>query len=212
MKVLLLGNGEINDYVKLKENIFEKYDKVISVDGGAKHLGPLDLIPDLMIGDFDSISEELLIKYKNSKIYKYNPEKNQTDSEIAFDTVEKMKAQYVHCVGFTGSRLDHSMSNMLLLLRYKDLNMYLIDENNIVFNCAKTCRIKKREKFYLSLVILSDIEDLKIEGVKYPLDNKYISFPSSLTLSNEITEAEASISFSKGNIIAMLSRESTLGL
>lgn len=208
MNILVLGSGNVDDYNQIKKKILNVYDYIISVDGGAKHLEPLGLKPNLLIGDFDSIDLELLNKYKkDAKIDSYNPEKDETDSELAFVKVEELKPEIVHVVGFLGGRMDHTLNNVLLLVRYKNINIQLIDEKNIAFYCNKSCKIQKREGYYLSLLVLSDIEGLNLSGVKYPLIDKSIEFPSSLTISNQIVDNEAFIEYSEGELIVILSKD-----
>ncbi|MEA3422255.1 MAG: thiamine diphosphokinase, partial [Bacillota bacterium] len=114
MNILVLGSGNVDDYNQIKKKILNVYDYIISVDGGAKHLEPLGLKPNLLIGDFDSIDLELLNKYKkDAKIDSYNPEKDETDSELAFVKVEELKPEIVHVVGFLGGRMDHTLNNVL---------------------------------------------------------------------------------------------------
>jgi|LGOV01.1.fsa_nt_gb thiamine pyrophosphokinase len=208
MNILVLGSGNVDDYNQIEEKLLKSYDYIISVDGGAKHLEPLDLKPDLLIGDFDSIDYELLNQYKDiADVESYNSEKDETDSELAFMKVEELKPEIVHVVGFLGGRTDHTLNNVMLLIRYKNINIQLIDEKNIVFYCNKSCKIQKREGYYLSLLVLSDIKGLNLSGVKYPLIDKNIKFPSSLTISNQIIENEASIEYSEGKLIAILSKD-----
>ena len=63
MRILLISGGSINidwaaDFVKINN-----YDKIIAVDGGLSAANLLQLIPDVIVGDFDTVSQELLEQY-----------------------------------------------------------------------------------------------------------------------------------------------------
>ena len=69
MKVCIVLNGEIKNYQKTKEIILkEKYDYIIGADGGCNHLYKMNIIPNYIIGDLDSINEELISYYKNKNV------------------------------------------------------------------------------------------------------------------------------------------------
>jgi len=207
MNVLIVGNGEIIDYIVMKKKLLDGYDYVISVDGGARHLEYLSMIPDVMIGDFDSIDDELLEIYIYIKKERFLKEKDLTDSELAFKELEKLKPKLVHVVGFLGDRWDHSLSNILLLEKYKHIDIHLIDEKNEVFYCDKFCKIEKKEGYYLSVLPLSDIDGLTIKGSKYELENKQIVFPTSRTISNEWIGKYITVEYTKGKLIIIVSRD-----
>ena len=94
MKVCIVLNGEIKNYQKTKEIILkEKYDHIIGADGGCNHLYKMNIIPNYIIGDLDSINEELISYYKNKNVIfeKYPTHKDETDSEICIDLAKKIK-------------------------------------------------------------------------------------------------------------------------
>ncbi|MFW5979554.1 MAG: thiamine diphosphokinase, partial [Halanaerobium sp.] len=76
------GKGDLQQFIERKE-----IDFIIAVDGGANKLKSLGLMPDLIIGDLDSITNKNKKYYsqQNVKTIKYPVEKDQTDSEIAVD-------------------------------------------------------------------------------------------------------------------------------
>lgn len=207
MKILLIGSGEINSYEKLKSKMLSSYDKVIAVDGGANHLEGLQLEPSLLIGDFDSIDEDIYDSYEHVKRERYPSEKDFTDSELAFDIIKCESPDFVHIIGFWGSRWDHSLSNLMLLVKYKDLHIVMLDENNEAMYCHKKTSIKKKKGHFLSLIPFNDISELTIKHVKYPLDKKNIQWPSSLTLSNEILGDEATIEYQSGDMVILISKD-----
>ena len=68
MKACIVLNGEVRDYEFLKSNFQNnKYDFIICADGGAKHLYKINIIPDYIIGDLDSLNSEIISFYKENK-------------------------------------------------------------------------------------------------------------------------------------------------
>ena len=62
------------------------FDMVIAVDGGLKAVKELGLVPDYIVGDFDSVSNEIredFHQYPNIVWEQHKPEKNETDTELA---------------------------------------------------------------------------------------------------------------------------------
>ena len=56
-RAILFVNGNLSDVSQAKK-IISKDDFLIAVDGGASHIKKLKLIPNIVIGDMDSISRE----------------------------------------------------------------------------------------------------------------------------------------------------------
>ena len=69
MKVCIVLNGEIKDYNKTKEIIHkENYDYIIGADGGCNHLFKMNIIPNYIMGDLDSINRDVIEYYKNKNV------------------------------------------------------------------------------------------------------------------------------------------------
>ena len=64
----------------------ETFDKIIAVDGGLKAVKELGLVPDYIVGDFDSVSNEIREEFRQYPFIvweQHKPEKNETDTELA---------------------------------------------------------------------------------------------------------------------------------
>ncbi|HHY79606.1 MAG TPA: thiamine diphosphokinase, partial [Thermoanaerobacter sp.] len=123
MKVLIISNGDIKDY-NFYEKLLKDVDMVICADGGANHAYQMKIKPDLIIGDFDSIKEEILEFYENEgvRIEKFPPMKDETDTQLAMLKAIELGATDVTFIGVIGERFDHSYANLSLLL-------YLLNRN-----------------------------------------------------------------------------------
>ena len=113
MKCLIMSGGE-----KPKDEVIRKYasscELIIGVDKGCNYLYDLNITPQYIVGDFDSSKAEVIKKLENlgAVKYKYNCEKDFTDSEEAFELAISKKASEIYFLGSTGKRLDHTLGNL----------------------------------------------------------------------------------------------------
>ena len=184
----------------------------IVVDGALEITHRLGLQPDFIVGDFDTVSRNLLSYYDESIILRHPPEKDQTDTELAIETAVDQKCNALVFFGATGSRLDHSLANIFLLqgLLNAGIEAVILNENNKLYLKKQGFHIKRKDACgdYLSLLPLTEtVEGVTLSGVKYPVENLTFYRERTLGISNEITEEEAKIEFKKGIFIVVESRD-----
>lgn len=122
MKVLIIAGGEKPSSELLKSEIKE-CDLLIAADRGAEAYLENGFTPDYALGDFDSIGEEYKDILDKIKVEKFNPEKDNTDTEIAFFKAVELGATEIVFLGVTGTRLDHVMANLGLLREALELSL-----------------------------------------------------------------------------------------
>ncbi|MBQ5918856.1 MAG: thiamine diphosphokinase, partial [Lachnospiraceae bacterium] len=118
MKMLLILGGYINYEWAAEFYKANSYDKVIAVDGGLSAANLLNIYPDSIIGDFDTVSSELVDKYEKenkSTIIRLNPIKDDTDTQYAIKHAMSIGAKEIHIIGGTGGRFDHCLANVFML-------------------------------------------------------------------------------------------------
>ena len=95
----------------------EEYDYVIGVDSGTEYLYKLFLIPDLIIGDLDSINSKTLDRAKKDKaeIISYEVDKDKTDFELALNYLKINNYKNITIIGGESGELDHLFGNLLTL-------------------------------------------------------------------------------------------------
>ncbi|QNU65594.1 thiamine diphosphokinase [Ruminiclostridium herbifermentans] len=211
MRAVLVCNGSINDY-----NIIKKYitmdDFIISVDGGARHLRNMGIIPNILIGDFDSAISCDLQYFVDMGIEKnkFPEEKDMTDSELAIEKAAEIGADELLFIGAMGSRIDHSLANVFLLKKCMDIGIKacIVDEHNTIFIINSTIKIKKQEGYKLSLIPVSErVTGVTTYGLKYRLDNATMLFSTSWGVSNEFLEDEAAVTIDEGLLLVCVSRD-----
>ena len=115
MKTLIVTGGNINiNFLKeyLKEN---KFNKIIAVDKGLETFDKINIMPDIIIGDFDSVKTEILKQYKNTEIISLNPEKDFTDTHMALKLAIEIGSEKITIIGAIGTRIDHTLANVHIL-------------------------------------------------------------------------------------------------
>ena len=86
MKICIVLNGEIEDYEVTRGIIIKEcYDCIICADGGANHTYKMEIMPDYILGDLDSVEEEKINFYKNKGV-KF--EKFPSKSKIILSTTK----------------------------------------------------------------------------------------------------------------------------
>ncbi len=99
-----------------------------------------------MLGDFDSILKEDYENYCKAgvEILKYPEEKDATDTEIAIDEGIKRGCRQIILIGVTGSRLDHSLSNIFSLKKILDngIKGMIVDKYNEIYLIKDKINIK----------------------------------------------------------------------
>lgn len=209
MKALVVGSGRLDDLALLKRR-YQEADLVIAADGGAQYLHTAGLSPDVLVGDFDSISEATLEEFrlnKNVDVTAWPREKDYTDLELALTVAVQKGATEVNILGGVGSRLDHTLANVFLLnmLLQKGIPASVEDSCNRISLTDKSITIKKQENWKVSLLSVSaEVTHVTTSGLQYPLKDQTLLFGSSFGVSNEFIEDQAIISFEKGLLLVML--------
>lgn len=190
-------------------------DLIIAVDGGLRIIDELGLKADYIVGDFDTIEPTIIRKYRDLSnaqetaqpvIQEFQPEKDDTDTEIAIQLCIQLSCCDVILVGATGTRLDHTFANIHLLKQLLDagIEASIYDNNNKIYLKNQSFAIHKNEIYgtYFSMLPLTEcVENVTLTGFKYSLQNHNVIFGSSLCISNEVVEDTAQVEFSKGILI-----------
>ena len=173
-------------------------DTVIAVDGGYKVLEDKGIVPDFVVGDFDSLG----VVPKGENVTVLPAEKDVTDMFTAINLGMEKGCVWFHIYGGTGGRLDHTIANIQLLSYFaqKGVTLFFYGDGfvlTVVRNGSITLFGEKGK--YVSVFSLTDISDgVTLKGLKYELNNHKLTSSFPLGVSNEFTEKSAEISVQKG--------------
>lgn len=204
-RILIITGGYIEDGFLESLLLKESYSMSIAVDRGLLAVDSLKIKPDYIIGDFDSVPLEILSKYKDKAIpiEKYPAMKDKTDTQIAFEMALTYKPFLIDLVGATGSRMDHTISNinLLMLALNQGISARILDPNNKIYLKNNSFTINKSNQYgdFISLLPFTfQVKGIRLHGFKYPLNNITLSAGSSLGISNELILEEGSVEFEDG--------------
>ena len=194
--LISIGGNSTSNVLSIESN----FEEIIAVDSGIEHLLNLSLDPNTLIGDLDSISKKSLdeVKKNGVKILAFNSNKDQTDFELALNYLEEAEKSKVYIIGGESGEIDHLISIFLLIpsKSFFENIIWLYGDKRIIFRQKIELNIKKFTKF--SIIPLSDLTNLSIDGAEWNLDNKDIQFGETLTLRNNTNEEQLNIRCDKG--------------
>ena len=218
MNTVLICGGEINDEFSLVCLQQITPDCIIGVDKGLEFCYRNHVIPDWILGDFDSISKEVIDWYREQQeipIRQYKPEKDDTDARLGMELALKLGSDKIFLLGATGGRLDHYMGNLqsLLITARKEKEGWILDEQNAITvrRAGKIC-IHKEEQFgkYVSFFSMGDeVTGLSLTGFQYPLDGYTLKNSDGIAVSNQLLDDCGIIEFETGYLMMVLSKDRT---
>lgn len=219
---VIVSGGNIQDdfaldfLKKLIEKCGRENIRLVAADKGLEFFERSGLKPDIAVGDFDSLSatgKEYLEGLSETRIQRLKPEKDDTDTQSAMGFAISDGAKEILLLGCLGTRMDHMLANLGLLLwgKEKGVHISIADPYNYISLAANETVLKKEEQWgdYVSFFALGgEVCGLTLEGFKYPLDGYRLSMrDSGLTVSNEIVEDTARITYDSGDLVMIMSRD-----
>ena len=191
------------------------FHKIIAADAGLEAAKALGLVPDVIVGDLDTVEPEVLEEFKKVEYIVWEvhrPEKDETDTELALNRAMASGCGEIAVLGATGGRLDHMMGNVHLLYPclQKGIFAYLLDKQNKVYLLDRGKDFFKETlwgKYISFLPLTQEVKGITLRGFRYPLTKKDIEIGTSLCISNELTEEEGRIEFDEGVLICVESHD-----
>lgn len=211
MKTLIIAGGSaINP--KIIRELIKEVDFIIAADGGALYLYNENIFPDILVGDFDTLEKDILEYYKQNGInIKTFPEKkDKTDLELSIDCALNNGATEVIITCAIGTRMDHSIANILLLysLLEKGIKAKIIDDHNEIFFVRQKHEIKKNRYEYISVIpIFDDVIGVTMKGFEYETTEEKFNKLSTYGISNKLKHKTGVIEIKKGSPLIILSKD-----
>ncbi|MEG2538488.1 MAG: thiamine diphosphokinase [Clostridium sp.] len=207
MRVCIFVNGEIEFNNKVR-SVIENADILIAADGGGNYTFREGISLDYLIGDFDSISSEVLEHYKSqgTVVERYPSDKDYTDTELCLMKAIELSASEVYYIGGIGDRLDHSLSNIHLLYKTlkKGIKSYILSKTADIFICENSLNISGEIGETVSIIpLLSPVNGITLKGFKYLLNDADFEFGDVFGTCNVLEQNKATISIKEGCLIVI---------
>ncbi len=194
----IIGAG---DFCGLRETPDDS-DYVIAADAGYNYCRENNIIPDLVLGDFDSLGQAP----KHGHVLELPVEKDDTDTMYAVKLgLEKGYRRFYIYGGLGGKRPDHSIANLqaLLYLANRGARGWLFDKD-YVFTALKNDSVRISGKGDVSVFCLDGkAEGVSLKGLKYELTDAELGSDFPLGVSNSFAADEAEISVKNGDLLIM---------
>jgi thiamine pyrophosphokinase len=203
-KCIILANGKppaksVLAYLKKKG-----YSFLICADGGANTARKINVLPNYIIGDLDSVTK-VTLKYFNGKSKVIGIKRqNDTDVEKCIKYAIKKKLDDIVLTGVTGNRLDHTFCNLGIVLKFSQLaTIRIIAENSFLAPFSGNVNIRTCSGETISLYGINSKTRIISEGLYYPLKNISLPFGVKESTSNLAEGSVVKLRISGGEIFVI---------
>ncbi|MDR3628515.1 MAG: thiamine diphosphokinase [Ignavibacteriaceae bacterium] len=203
-KCIILANGKtprknVIEFLKRKD-----YNIIICADGGANSARKLNIIPDYIIGDLDSIEKSTLKYFSGKSVIKKINRQNDTDVEKCLKFAISKKISEAILVGVTGDRLDHTFCNLGIVLKFFDkIKLNIIAENSYLSAYSGNIELNTLPGETISLYGFNLKTKITSEGLKYPLNKTQLPFGVRESTSNVAVKNRVKLKITGGKIFVI---------
>lgn len=180
-------------------------DYIIACDRGYEHAVGEGIIPDLVVGDFDSYGGEIAA---GIDVIRERPEKDETDTMIALRQAMMHEYSDIVICGALGGRVDHEIANISLcaFAAERGARCTLVDEHHQIF-AVQNCTVNIARGRWTNISIFSmdrKSEGITLKGLRYPLTDAELTNTYPLGVSNEFISDRAEITVKRGMLLIIL--------
>ncbi|WP_270739296.1 thiamine diphosphokinase [Massilioclostridium coli] len=206
MRAVIITGGSIQNYPAIKQYI-QPNDYIICADSGYDHAIKMEITPNLLVGDMDSIHADL--PTENIRIFP--AKKDDTDTEIAISAALEQGCDDILILGGIGSRMDHTLANILFLKQLHDqkISAKIVNENNEIrlMGSQENITLQGHPGDLLSLIPITDCIGVTNKGFEYPLIQEDLPLGTTRGVSNVFLSDTGSISLQNGLLLVMQCRD-----
>lgn len=206
-RIVIVGNGVLDKEIL---TYILNTDYCIGVDFAAYWLIRHGRVPDVAIGDFDSVTPDQLkeIRKRVPDIITFAPEKDFTDMELAVRHALRKDPQEIILLGALGKRLDQSLANIGLLeaIEANGTHGFIYEAKNKATLVSKNLILKDGDS-YISVLSVTPEAVITLKGFKYSISEKVIRRGQTIGISNELAGKEASVHVKKGKVLVVISTD-----
>jgi len=197
-KTIILANGNFPKH-EIPLGFLYDAEQIICCDGATQNLLNVGLKPDFIIGDLDSISEEVKKQFANILLYRAEQETNDLTKAVQF-CLENNRTE-ITILGATGKRDDHTLGNLSLLTDYAEkVNVQLLTDDGVFTPLLKTSTLESYLGEQVSIFSLNSETLFTFHNLLYPVENRKLTSWWQASL-NEAEADSFTISFDKGKVL-----------
>lgn len=182
----------------------------VCTDAAGHPYSHLPMVPDVVIGDFDSLAGRILDGRDGPRFLQVT-DQHTTDSEKALLYLVEEGYQEVVLLGATGWRLDHTLFNVNLLERFADklaicLAGHHADTVRLSPGAHVSWELQTGTKFSV-MPLSGPVSGVTIEGAMYPLLGETLVPGGQATIGNRVTMSPLLVSVGEGPLLVSVDRE-----
>ena len=168
MKVVILANGKFPEH-QIPLRRLNEADVIVCCDGATANLIKFGLEPTAIVGDLDSLSEEIKAKYTDRLFH--NPDQNTNDLTKATIWCEAKEYKNITILGATGLREDHTLGNIGLLTSYakRGLNVEMVTDYGVFTPICRTTKFKSFLGQAISVFSQNNETLVSTKNLEYPI-------------------------------------------
>ncbi len=207
MRAIIFANGNAPDPDVVKRWTTQA-ELIIAADGGARNALSAGVVPHVVIGDLDSLTDldRAQLDRSGVQFFVYPTRKDYTDLELALRYARKQQATEIIIFSALGGRWDQSLANLMLLTlpELEHVPIRVVDHSLSIQVIREQAEITGRVGDTLSLIALKgDAYGVTIDGCEYPLNDATLPFGATLGISNVLAQPTARITVKQGQILAL---------
>ena len=181
---------------------------IVAADSGLAQVYALGRVPNVVVGDFDSVDPEHLARaeIEGARIERHPVDKDATDLELALEVTRQLGASDVTVIGAGGGRLDHHLAALALLAAPEWRSMRitaLVGPARMTVVHSSTAIEGRIDSIVTLLAAGGPAVGVTTSGLRWPLTNAELAPTSTWGVSNEITETPAQVALSGGTLFVI---------
>ena len=203
-KCIILANGEPPPKRVFNYLIRNDFQTLICADGGANSAEKLNIVPDYIIGDLDSINPPVYdYFYDKCEIIKVNRQ-NDTDVEKCLKFAIKKKINEVILLGATGNRLDHTFCNLGIVIKYfNKISIKILHQKSLLTAYSGNVTLRTFPDETISIYGIDSRTKISSKGLRYRLKNITLPFGIKESTSNVALKNKVELKIKNGIVFVI---------
>jgi thiamine pyrophosphokinase len=197
---LIIANGKLPG-TEVINALTASADFIICADGGANHAKRIGILPDLIIGDFDSVSKETLKFFRNVRRIK-EPDQDTTDLEKSILYCISHGIRSANVIGASGDRIDHTTAGLGCFKKFgHQISLRMIDALGELTRIDGEVHLLMTIGEKLSLIPVDQCTGIRTYNLKFCLDGEILEIGTREGVSNSALAENVSISVEQGTLL-----------
>ena len=205
IKKCTIVSGAPNSSIQYVSENIDENTFIIAADSGYEKCLRTDVVPNLIIGDFDSSKYPDL----DCDVLKLPCEKDDTDTFYCVKKAIELGYNHITIMCAIGNRFDHTYSNILGLDYCNKNNVYceIVDDHNRISLITGSKEIDKSYRYFSLFAYLCDTSGVNIKGAGYNVDNIEILRFHQFAQSNYVKDEKATVTVKNGPLLLVESND-----